>query len=187
MGVCLLGRRVAGALVGRAVIVARDDFVIVISLVVPSFVIIAGFVVIGIVAVLAVVVAARAAVATVVVAAAAIMIAAVLATVVVAIMIVATVVVVAALAAAVMVAAAVATALATLAAFGKGLGHAELDRMVDMQRQGCRQADSQGGHGGGLQQAAQAGLAKLALVPRRCGILLARNRIHLSYPPDRTG
>jgi hypothetical protein len=177
-GVCLLGLDVAGTLVGCAVIVAGEGFVVVISLVVPGFVIIAAVVVIGVVAMLAVVVAARAAVAALVVVANVMIV-----TFVVAVMIVAAVVVVAAFAAAIMVAAAIATAFA-IPAFGKGLGHAELDGLVDVQRQCCRQPDGEGRHGRRLQQAAQAILAKLAFVPPCRGILLARNRVHLSYPPD---
>jgi hypothetical protein len=151
----ILGARcIARPLVRCAVVVAGDYFVIVVA----GFVI-AGFMVVGVLASLMVVAAVVTCVLTLLVAGFARAAIVAPAGSAVAPFAVTTIMVVGAFAA---IAAALATVMiATLTAIGKGLGHSELDPVVEVERQRRREAERQSRHGGGLQQPVQARLPGL--------------------------
>jgi hypothetical protein len=164
-------------------------FLLVVALIVTGLLAVAGFltIVAGFLLVVALIVAGLLAVTAFVVAAVAVtavVIAAVAATfAATAVVVIAAVAATFAVAAVVIVAVtaitAAAIAIAALATFGEGLGHSELDVVVDVEGQSGRQTNRKRRHGGGLQQPAQAMLADLAFIPhRRRRKLLARNRVH---------
>src|SRR5690349_18537115 len=179
----LLRCHVAGALVRRAVIVAGDNQAIVAHAIVSwalvwGAVVIAGFAVIDIRAVVVasfaiaaviigvmvrpIVVAAFTTVAAVMTAVATVMVAAFAA----ATAAFAAPIVVAAVAPIVVAAVApVAATFTPFAAIGKGVGHAELG--VQAHRQGGRETDGQRSHGGGTQQAAHPQRPQVALFHRK--------------------
>jgi hypothetical protein len=155
-------------LVRRAIIVARDDH--------PAMFVVAGLVIAALVVAALVIVARLVVVAALVLVARFVMVVAAfaVAAVVAAAAAVAALAMAAAMLAAAMLAAVVVTAAFTaLAAVGVSPGRGE--RAVEAYRQGGREAEGQGGHGGGLQQAAHAARLKVAVIRRR---LPAQNGIH---------
>jgi len=164
-------------LVRGAIIIARDHLVIIAGfMIVAGIVIVARFVVIVVAGLMVVAAFARAAIVAAGTAIAALVI---VATFVVAVMIAAAIAATATAttATATAFAATFTAAVATLAAIGESLGAAELKLVVEAHRQGRRETDREGRHGGGLQQSAHPPLPPIAVFHRN---LLTRNGIHRS-------
>jgi hypothetical protein len=160
-------------LVRGTIIIAGDYLAIIAGFVIAGFMIVAGLLIVArfVVIIIAGFMVAAFARAAIVAAGTAIAALVIVATFVVAVMI-ATVV-----AAATAFAATFTAAVATLAAIGESLGAAELKLMVEAHRQGRRETDREGRHGGGLQQPAHPPLPPIAVFRRN---LPTRNGIHRS-------